>query len=113
MKKQLLSILALMLCFCTVLTFAACGNKEGNESDTNDSLDANGEETFDLDEGLEDVDPVTAEDIFAQMKAAYKATLDYADAYAISIDWLENQNDTESGKGASESVSKYVTKEKR
>lgn len=112
MKKQLLSILALMLCFCTVLTFAACGNKEGNESDTNDSLDANGEETFDLDEGLEDVDPVTAEDIFAQMKAAYKATLDYADAYAISIDWLENQNDTESGKGASESVSKYVTKEK-
>ena len=107
MKKQLLSILALLLCFCTVFTLASCGRKSPEE--TGDASD-NGDETFDLDEGLEDVDATTAEDIFAQMKAAYKATLDYNGAYTVKVDWVENQNDTESGKGASETVYKYVTK---
>ena len=113
MKKQLLSILALIICLCTVFTFASCSNKNNAENGSDGSDDATGNgETFDLEDGLEDVDPTTAEDIFAQMKTAYKATIDYSNAYAVSIDWVEEQTDTESGKGASATTYKYVTKEK-
>lgn len=110
MKKQLFSILALILCFCTVFTLASCGKGNGNETDSGDASD-NGNETFDLNDGLEDVDATTAEDIFAQMKTAYKATLDHKGAYTVTIDWIENQNDAESGKGAEEIAYKYITKE--
>ena len=78
MKKQLLSILALILCFCTVFVFASCSKQKDDGLDSEslgESLN-NGDEDFDVEEGLEDVDAVTAEDIFAQMKAAYKATLE-------------------------------------
>lgn len=115
MKKQLLSIIALLLCFCTVFVFAACGknNKENEGSDSGsdnagpNSSDISGE----LDIDIPDVDPATAEDIFAQMKADYKATMAHTGAYSIDIEWIENQTDSESGKGASESTSKYVSKE--
>ena len=122
MKKQLISILALMLCLCTVFVMASCGgNKTTDESGSdgiNESLNdgnnngaINGDETFDAGDGLEDVDIKTAEDIFAQMKTAYKATLDYKNAYSISIDWIENEVTTGSGKGAESSTGKYSTKE--
>jgi hypothetical protein len=96
MKKQLFSILALILCFCTVFVFASCGkgNKD-NESDSESLGESN--ESFDVEDGLQDVDSVTAEDIFAEMKAAYKATLDYKNAYSLSIDWVEDQTDAYSG----------------
>lgn len=115
MKKQLLSIIALLLCFCTVFVFAACGknNKENEGSDSGsdnagpNSSDISGE----LDIDIPDVDPATAEDIFAQMKADYKATMAHTGAYSIDIEWIENQTDSESGKGASETTSKYISKE--
>ena len=113
MKKQLLSILALILCFCTVFVFASCSKQKDDGLDSEslgESLN-NGDEDFDVEEGLEDVDAVTAEDIFAQMKAAYKATLEYKNAYSLSVNWVENQTDTESGKGGSTTKNKIVTKE--
>ena len=88
MKKQLLSILALILCFCTVFVFASCGKKNDDDS-SSDSLGESNKESFDVEDGLEDVDSVTAEDIFAQMKAAYNATLDYKNAYSLTVDWVE------------------------
>ena len=97
MKKQLLSILALMLCLCTIFVFSACGKQ--NELDASDSESLNesgsGEGEFDVEDGLTDVDEVTAEDIFAQMKEAYKATLDYKNAYAVNVNWVEDHNETE------------------
>ena len=119
MKKQLLSILALILCFCTVFVFASCGkqndtNESGSDESLNESLnstDKNGDNNFDVEDGLEDVDAVTAEDIFAQMKTAYKATVDYKNAYAINVNWTEDQTDTEIGKGGESAKTKYVTKE--
>ena len=120
MKKQLLSILALVLCFCTVFVFSSCSKKNNDEElnsesfgeslnpgDVSDpSLDG---DDFDVEEGLEDVDPVTAEDIFAKMKEAYKATLNYNNAYAIKVKWTENQTDSETGKGGEASNYKTVT----
>ncbi len=99
MKKQLLSILALILCFCTVFTFASCGKKnDNNESDSDsESLGESNDGSFDVEDGLQDVDSVTAEDIFAQMKAAYKATFEHKNAYSLSVDFVEEQTDTYSG----------------
>ena len=118
MKKQLISILALMLCLCTVLVMASCGgnssaNIESGSDDVNEESSNggfNGEETFDAGDGLEDVDTKTAEDIFAQMKNAYKASLGYANAYSVTVEWIENQTNTETGKGADSSTGKTVTK---
>lgn len=121
MKKQLLSIIAIILCFCTVLALASCGKEsELDGSDSNESLNEGTSNGVDVGEGLENVDDVTAEDIFAQMKAAYKATVDYKNGYALNIKWQTNQTDDETdnsvGKGDTqkqESVSseKYVTTE--
>ena len=116
MKKQLLSILALILCFCTVFVLASCGKqKENDESSSDESLNEsildNGDESFDVEEGLEDVDSVTAEDIFAQMKSAYKATLDHKTGYSITVNWVETQTDSEVGKGGETTNGKFVTKE--
>ena len=127
MKKQLLSIIALMLCICTVFVLASCSKKNTNEDFNGESLN-NGESgtnslggengsgeggkndgEFDVEDGLEDVDPVTAEDIFAKMKEAYKATLNYNNGYAITVKWTEEQNDSETGKGGSSINSKTVT----
>lgn len=120
MKKQLISILALILCFCTVFVFASCGKQDTNDesssdeslNESNNTTDKNGDDEFDVEEGLEDVDSVTAEDIFAQMKAAYKATVDYKDAYAINIKWTEDQTDTEVGKGGGSNNNKLEKEEK-
>ena len=121
MKKQLLSILAIILCFCTVFVFASCGkqndtNESGSDESLNESINESGknneDDDFDVEDGLKDVDSVTAEDIFAQMKTAYKATVDYKDAYTLNIKWTEDQTDTEIGKGGDASKSKYVTSEK-
>ena len=112
MKKQLLSILALILCFCTVFVFASCGKKNDDDS-SSDSLGESNKESFDVEDGLEDVDSVTAEDIFAQMKAAYNATLDYKNAYSLTVDWVEEQTDTDSGEDSSKETvkNKIVNKE--
>lgn len=100
MKKQLLSILALILCFCTIFVFASCSKQnDGNESDSESLGESNNDEEFDVGEGLEDVDSTAAEAIFAQMKNDYNATLAYKDGYSLSVNWVEDQTDTESGKG--------------
>lgn len=120
MKKQLISILALILCFCTVFVFASCGKENTNDESGSDeslnesinSTDKKDDDKFDVEDGLEDVDSVTAEDIFSQMKTAYKATVDYKDAYAISIKWTEDQTDTEVGKGGEAIKTKHEKEEK-
>ena len=106
MKKQLLSILAIILCFCTVFVFASCGKETTPDASDSDGLGESNNESFDVEEGLEDVDATTAEDIFAQMKAAYNATLDYKNAYSLTIDWVEDQTDKESGADSSNSTVK-------
>ena len=114
MKKQLLSILALILCFCTVFVFASCSKqKEGNESDSESLGESinNGDENFDVGEGLEDVDSTAAETIFAQMKKDYNATLAYKNGYSLSVNWVEDQTDTESGKGGETVNNKIINKE--
>lgn len=119
MKKQLLSIIALILCLCTVFVLASCGkqndtNESGSDESLNESLnstDKNGDDKFDVEDGLEDVDAVTAEGIFTQMKEAYKNTVDYKNAYTVKVNWTENQTDIEIGKGGEATKSKYVTTE--
>ena len=112
MKKQLLSILALILCFCTVFVFASCGKKNDDDA-SSDSLGESNNESFDVEEGLEDVDADTAETIFAQMKADYNATIGYKDAYSLTIDWVEDQTDTESGDDSSNKTTKNKTVDKQ
>ncbi len=112
MKKQLLSILALILCFCTVFVFASCGKKNDDDA-SSDSLGESNNESFDVEEGLEDVDADTAETIFAQMKADYNATIGYKDAYSLTIDWVEDQTDTESGDDSSNETTKNKTVDKQ
>ena len=114
MKKQLLSILALILCFCTVLVFASCAKRnvnDENDSSSDESLSDSSNILEELEEEIKDVDATTAEDIFAAMKSAYKATLEHKGAYSVDINWTENQNDSETGKGASAASYKYVSKE--
>ena len=121
MKKQLLSIIAIILCFCTVLALASCGKEsELDGSDSNESLNEGTSNGVDVGDGLQNVDDVTAEDIFAQMKAAYKATLDYKDAYTLKVKLEANQTDDETdnsvGKGDTQKEEgaiseKYVTTE--
>jgi hypothetical protein len=119
MKKQFLSILALILCLCTVFVLASCGkqndtNESGSDESLNESLnstDKNGDDKYDVEDGLKDVDAVTAEGIFTQMKEAYKNTVDYKNAYTVKVNWTENQTDVEIGKGGEATKSKYVTTE--
>ena len=119
MKKQFLSIIALILCLCTVFVLASCGkqndtNESGSDESLNESLnstDKNGDDKYDVEDGLEDVDAVTAEGIFTQMKEAYKNTVDYKNAYTVKVNWTENQTDVEIGKGGEATKSKYVTTE--
>ena len=113
MKKQLLSIIAIILCLCTVFTLASCGKQDDTDESNSESLNGSDESSgeFDLEEGLEDVDPSTAEDIFAQMKAAYKATVDYKNAYSLDIKWEEHSTTTGEGKGSESTDNKYVTTE--
>ena len=119
MKKQLLSIIALILCLCTVFVLASCGkqndtNESGSDESLNESLnstDKNGDNKYDVEDGLKDVDAVTAEGIFTQMKEAYKNTVDYKNAYTVKVNWTENQTDIEIGKGGEATKSKYVTTE--
>ena len=110
MKKQLLSIIALILCFCTVFAMTSCSKEQEGDNSDSESFGESGE-TFDVEPGLEDVDDITAEDIFAQMKAAYKATLDYKGGYAFTINWVEDQTDAEVGKGGNTTNNKIVVKE--
>ena len=113
MKKQLLSIIAIILCLCTVFALASCGKQNDTDESNSDSLNGSDESSgeFDVEDGLEDVDPSTAEDIFAQMKAAYKATVDYKNGYSLDIKWEEKQTNSGEGKGAESTDTKYVTTE--
>ncbi len=111
MKKILLSLIALLLCFCTVFTLASCGKKGNENYSDSDSGSASDGETNPAEEEISDADPSTAETIFADMKKAYNDTLAYNGAYSIDIDWTENQDDSQAGKGAEVTSSKHVTKE--
>lgn len=117
MKKQLLSIIALLLCICMLLAFASCGSKNpssnasganGSESGSDSSLESG---TSELDIGIPDADPETAEDVFATMKSDYENTMAYKGAYSVDVKWTENQTDKETGKGEDEILSKFVTTE--
>ena len=117
MKKQLLSIIALLLCASMLFAFAACGSKNNTQSGASDSDSGSGESslesgTSELDVGIPDADPETAEDVFATMKKDYEATMAYKGAYSVDVKWVENQTDKESGKGEGETSSKFVTTEK-
>lgn len=110
MKKRLLSIIAIILCFCTVFVFAACGKKDSNE-DMNPNGDASESDTASLEgsesdgtkesgktddpDGVKDADAATAEAIFTQMKADYNATLGYTGAYAVNTAIKAEQSRTE------------------
>lgn len=113
MKKQLLSIIALLLCASMLFIFAACGSKNnpaastGSESDSGESSLESG--TSELDVGIPDADPETAEDVFATMKKDYETTMAYKGAYSVDVKWTENQTDTETGKGGGTTSSKFVT----
>lgn len=117
MKKQLLSIIALLLCTCMLLAFASCGSKNpdsdasganGSENGSDSSLESG---TSELDIGIPDADPETAEDVFATMKSDYENTMAYKGAYSVDVKWTENQTDKETGKGEDEILSKFVTTE--
>ena len=114
MKKQLLSIIALLLCASMLFAFAACGSKNNTQSGASDSDSGSGESslesgTSELDVGIPDADPETAEDVFATMKKDYEATMAYKGAYSVDVKWTENQTDTETGKGGGTTSSKFVT----
>lgn len=119
MKKQLLSIIALILCFCTVFVFAACGKKDENESlNGSDKLNDESGESESLEgesgkasdsDGLKDVDAATAETIFSEMKTAYNATLNHKGAYSISTN-INNEVSFTEPEGETSLTSKETSK---
>ena len=108
MKKTLSSIIALLICLCTVFTLASCG---GPNLEIDTSSESATEETNPAEEDITDADSTTAETIFADMKKAYNDALAYSDPYSIDIDWTENENLSEAGKGSTVTSAKHVTKE--
>ena len=60
MKKILLSLIALLLCFCTVFTLASCGKKGNENYSDSDSGSASDGETNPAEEEISDADPSTA-----------------------------------------------------
>lgn len=111
MKRILAILLALSLCFCAILSLSSCGKKGGEKDSDSESASDGGEETNPAEEDVEDTDPATSEEIFSAMKTAYNNALTYNGAYTVNVDWTENQSDSQEGKGASATSSKYSTKE--
>lgn len=134
MKKHLLSIIAIILCFCTVLALASCGNKNTEEDinatdengDASDNASLEGSESTKADgtkesdktndpDGIKDADAATMEAIFTQMKSDYNATVGYTGAYAVnatikseSITTSKNGDVTDTAKSSSEMINQFT-----